>query len=337
MSELVAKFLDVGQGDSTLVILPEGDGVLIDCPARKDRSVVDQLEEAQIANLKLMVITHSDQDHAGGCIDVIKHFEGRIGKEGRIKIALLLDRVSVGKRQSGSQYCHLLQELAQLQRQGKIELWFPFEGDCIKFSDVEIFILHPSKADLMEALSNNNPNDSSIVLRIDYAGARILLSADVQQMGWKWMVDRNTDLKADVFKFPHHGAWYEGEPSLSEIVDRVDPSVVVISVGTTNSYGHPFPDTLRLLRSRQCSVRFMCTAATPRCHSEPEVMASQVRELLPLESQGGHSYHNPRSCPCAGHVTIRISSTGVEVNPTLEQHGHVIDLFETPQCRDEST
>ena len=332
MSELVAKFLDVGQGDSTLVILPEGDGVLIDCPAREDRSVVDQLEEAQITNLKLMVVTHSDQDHAGGCIDVVKHFAGRIGK-----LALLPDRVSVERRRSGSKYRHLLQELAQLQRQGRFELWFPFEDECIKFSDVKIFILHPSKADLMEALSHNNPNDSSIVLRIDYAGARILLSADVQQMGWKWMVDRDTDLKADVFKFPHHGAWYEGEPSLSEIMDRVDPSVVVISVGTANNYEHPSPDTLRLLRSRQCSIRFMCTAATPRCHGKPEVMASQVRELLPLESQGGHSYHNPRSCPCAGHVTIRISSTGVEVSPTLEQHGRVIDLFETPQCRGEST
>ena len=207
----------------------------------------------------------------------------------------------------------------------------------MQIGDVAISVQHPLSDDHLKAVSRGNPNDSSVVLRIEYAGTRILLGADVQQSGWQWMLNRDADLRADVFKFPHHGAWHEGEPSLNEIMERVAPSVVIISVGTSNHYEHPSPETLRLLRTLQGSVRFMCTAATPRCHGKPEAIAPQVRALMPPESQNGRSYKDSRSCPCAGHVTIRISRNGIEVSPTLEQHGRVIDLFETPQCRDESS
>ena len=197
-------------------------------------------------------------------------------------------------------------------------------------------VLHPAKADRLDALATSNPNNSSIALRIDYAGGRILLGADVEKQGWQWMVDRDADLKADVFKFPHHGAWYDGEPPLSKILHLVDPSVVVISVGSTNSYGHPSIETLRLLRSLQASVRFLCTQVTSQCHGEPEGIANQARELLPPENRNGHSFRNLRSCPCAGKVTVRISSSGVATSPTVEQHDRVIDLFENPQCREEA-
>ena len=330
MSELVAKFLDVGQGDATLVVLPEGDGVLVDCAAGAVPYVMDQLEEARVANLELMVVTHSHVDHAGDFIDVIDNFTGQIRR-----LAVLHDRTS-SNVQSERRYKMWFRDLLQQMSRRGIAHWLPYAGNEMQIGDVAISVLHPSSIDHLKAVSRGNPNDSSVVLRIDYAGARILLGADVQQNGWQWMLDQDSDLKADVFKFPHHGAWYEGEPSLNEIMDRVDPSVVVISVGTTNRYGHPSPQTLRLLRSRQGSVRFMCTAATPRCHGKPEAIAPQVRELMPSESQGGHSCHHSRSCPCAGHVTIRISGNGVEVSPTLEQHRRVIDLFEMPQCRDES-
>ena len=252
------------------------------------------------------------------------------------RLAVLPDRVRSTDPQANRKYCLLLRDSAQLLRQGT-ESWLPYAGKKIKLGDVTISVLHPSVADHLEALSRGNANDSSVVLRIDYAGARILLGADVQRRGWQWMVDRNTDLKADVFKFPHHGAWYDGEPSLSQILDLVDPSVVVISVGSTNGYGHPSLETLRLLRSLQSKVRFVCTQATNQCHGEPEAIATQVRELLPLESQGGNSFQKKQSCPCAGNITVRISSKGVEVSPTPEQHGRVIDLFENPQCRDEAS
>ena len=303
MPELSAIFLDVGQGDSTVMVLPDGGGILVDCPEGAAPAVVDQLEKAQITSLNLVVISHSDLDHAGGIVDAIEGFQGET-----VRVAFFPDRVRDPNRRVNMKYNRLLQNLAALVRRGVELLCEPHAGQVIKFGDVTVSIMHPAKADRLDALAQNNPNDSSITLRVDYAGARILLPADLQKQGWQWMLDRGADLKADVFKFPHHGSWYEGEPSLSKILDLVDPSVVVVSVGSTNSYGHPSIETLKLLRSHHVSVRFLCTEATNKCHGELESIASQVRDLLPPENQGGYSFRNHRSCPCAGTITVRLST-----------------------------
>ena len=331
MAELLATFLDVGQGDSTVVVLPNGGGVLVDCPEGSAPIVVDYLERAQITSLELVVVTHSDLDHAGGVVDSIRGFRGQT-----LKLAFFPDRVRNPDRQADRKYRVLLQNLADLVRQG-VKLWEPHEGQAIQLGDVNVSVLHPAIVDRLDALSQSNPNNSSIALRIDYDGARILLAADLQNQGWQWIVNRDADLKADVFKFPHHGAWYDGEPTLSKILDLVDPSVVVISVGSTNNYGHPSIETLKLLRSLHASVRFLCTQATTRCHDEPESIANHARELVPPENRGGHSFRNRRSCPCAGIVTVRLSSSGVTTSPALEQHNRVIDLFAHPQCREEAS
>ena len=331
MPELLAKFLDVGQGDSTVVVLPDGGGLLIDCPAGSAPAVVDQLESAQVTSLNLVVISHSDLDHAGGIVDTIRGFRGET-----VEVAFFPDRVRNPDPQADRKYRLLLQNLADLVRQG-IKLWEPHAGQIIQFGDVTVSVLHPTNADRLDVLSQSNPNNSSITLRVDYAGTRILLPADLQKQGWQWMVDRDADMKADVFKFPHHGAWYDGEPPLSKILDLVDPSVVVISVGSTNPYGHPSIETLKLLRSLQIGVRFLCTQATNQCHGEPENIANQARELLPTDNQGGHSFRDQRSCPCAGTITIRLSTSELTTSPTQEQHNRVIDLFAHPQCRDGSS
>ena len=327
MVEMLATFLDVGQGDSTVTVFPGGGGMLVDCPAGSAPIVVDYLERAQITRLELVVITHSDLDHAGGVVDVIKGFQGPT-----LRIAELIDRVRPSDQHANMKYRLMLRDLAQFMRDG-IAAFAPYAGTLIEFGDVEIDVLHPSEADRLDALSHNDRNNCSIALRLEYAGARVLLAADLQQRGWQWIMERHADLKADVLKFPHHGAWYDGDPTLGKVLELVDPSLVVISVGSTNGYHHPAIETFKLLRALGNKVRFVCTQATDQCHSEPEVVAVQARELLPMDSRGGHSFANSRSCPCAGNVTVRISDDGIVMGPTREQHDRVIDLFETPQCR----
>ena len=170
-SELVATFLDAGQGDSTIATLPNGTGILVDCPIGSAQLVVDYLESSHIAYLELVVVTHSDSDHAGGVVQVIKSFQGPTRR-----IAILPDRTLTQDAQSNRRYGVMLRELAQMLRLG-IARWEPYEGNLIEFGDVVVSVLHPSAADHFEALSLRNHNDSSIVLRIDYSGARILLAA----------------------------------------------------------------------------------------------------------------------------------------------------------------
>ena len=328
-SELIAAFLDVGRGDATVILSPlAGSGILVDCPAGAAPIVADFLESTGVSSLKLVVITHSDLDHAGGVIDVITGFSGTTEC-----LAFFHDRVLETSPQTNSRYKVLLQSVAQLWRSGGVRPLSPFAGVKLPVDEVTISVLHPSEADLLEAFAQNNRNDASVVLMVEYQGQRLLLGADVQQKGWQWMKERGTDLKADVFKFPHHGAWYDGESSLDGMLSLVNPACVIISVGSTNGYGHPAIETLQLLQSHHTKLRFVCTQATSRCHGQPEAVASQARSLLPNENQGGQSYINSRSCPCAGSVMVRFSAAGWSLSPTIEQHRRVIELFSRPQCQ----
>lgn len=327
MPELRATFFDVGQGDAAVVELPEGSGMLVDCPLGSAPMVIDYLERAQITDLELLVVTHSDLDHAGDVIGVVRGFSGPVRR-----LAFLPDRPLAADTQTNVKYRALLQQLAELLRDGT-KSWHPYAGNAIQFGNVKVSVLHPSEADHLSALSRSDPNASSVVLKIECSEASILLGADVERVGWKAILDRGADLNADVFKFPHHGAWYDGTPSLQQILDQVNPSLVVISVGSTNSYGHPSVETLNLLRSYLAKVRFVCTQATTRCHGNPNEIAHEASRFLPDESLGGQSSRNKQSCPCAGNVAVRITSDGVAVSPTPEQHSRVIDLFDNPQCR----
>src|SRR5689334_17470899 len=78
-SSLHVTFVDVGQGDSTLIHLPGTinsgqSAILIDCPAGRSRTILDMLQKHHINRIELIIVTHSDDDHCGGLIDIIGDF-----------------------------------------------------------------------------------------------------------------------------------------------------------------------------------------------------------------------------------------------------------------------
>lgn len=324
---ITVTFLDVGQGDSTVVALPDHGGILIDCPGGSGVTVVDRLEYSAITTLNLVVISHSDIDHAGGVVDVVKSFSGTT-----LKIAALIDRTLKADAQENKKFRLLLRDLAQLMRDGT-EYQPAYAGEAIEYGELSVSIVHPSPADHLDSLSRNQVNDCSVVVRLEYAGSRVLLPGDIESQGWRWMFDRDTDVRADVLKFPHHGAWDRGNPTLDDVIKAVDPTVVVVSVGSTNSYGHPAGEVLAALKGRQQRTRLLCTQATARCHRGLQEVSVTARELVSAESRGGHAFRRLDACPCAGHVTVRLSAAEVTVSPTANEHERVIDLFDDPQCR----
>ncbi len=324
---LVATFLDVGQGDSTVAVLPDGGAVLVDCPAGQSRTAVERLGELGATSLELVVVSHSDLDHAGGVIDVVKGFAGPT-----VALATHRDRVSHPDAHSNRQYKVLLRELLELMRQG-VPLYEPYAGTVFQLGDLAVTVMHPAQMDSFASQILGDRNDSSMVLRLEYAGSRILLGADVQRRGWQGMIDRDTDLKADVFRIPHHGAGYSGEPSMIELLRLVDPALVVISVGSTNQYGHPGAATFEAIRSFGGQSRLICTQATVACHRDLEDAATHVRETVSSEHLSGFSFRNQHACPCGGSVTVYLSESGLIVEPGTVSHNEIISLFDTPQCR----
>ncbi|MBC8232596.1 MBL fold metallo-hydrolase [bacterium] len=335
-SNLNVAFLDVGQGDSTVIILPDGrSAILVDCPEGQAPVVFDFLESHRIQVIEYAFITHSHFDHAGGMVDLINRFRSE-GGEARY-LAYLHDQPVSDDKDERKKYRHLLRGLAKIGRRGT-RLLYPIASDgTVKIGEVLLQVLHPTQADCSDALAMSNRdearNDISVVLRIEYAGRRVLLGADVQGQGWSWIASRHTDLQADIFKFPHHGAWYDKGTLIPEILNRIRPGYVIISVGTRNNYNHPSENTFKELRKRSKILRFLCTQATFQCHSDFSCIREQIFSLLPSDSQFGFSQHDEKACPCAGTIFARISDSGIVVSPTTKEHALIIGRFNTPQCR----
>lgn len=288
-SEILVAFLNVGQGDANVIVLPDQiSAIVVDC--YKSQITLDYLEEQGIEMLSGVFLTHSDADHTDGMAALLQNFSDHLGTIDSIHYnhdTLNIDR---GKRRV------ILRQMAQLARRQGIKTSSPRTGDSYSFGRLHLEVLHPTDLDIKQTAPSNDRNNSSLVLMCTFAGKRVLLTGDLAAKGWKWVVERKTDLKADILKFPHHGAWYNVEEahSLQQILEQVKPSLVVISVGARNRYGHPNAKTLALLHSSP-DLCFLCTQATKQCF--PNLDDTQ------------------RNPPCAGTIEVRINEHGMKIAP----------------------
>ena len=181
-SVLNVAFLDVGQGDSTVIILPDNrSAILVDCPENRAPVVFDFLEAHRIQVIERAYITHSHFDHTGGMVDLINQFRSEGGEVHYLDY--LHDQPLSNDKHERKKYRHLLRGLTKIGKTGT-NLHYPDAYDeIIKIDDVLLQVLHPTQADCSHALAVANRNDISVVLRIEYAGRRVLLGADVQGQG----------------------------------------------------------------------------------------------------------------------------------------------------------
>lgn len=226
-TESAVYALDVGQGDSQLVLLAENGGepvkVLID--GGKDRRVLDELDRALgILNDKyidIVILTHTDLDHLGGIVEVLKRYD----------VGLF---VSNGRPADSDAYEALQRELSERLIPSVVLL----EGDAIRYGSHVFSVLSPDRT----LLKHKEVNESSIVMMLESEGRKILFTGDIGFPAEERLLAKKYDLDADVLKVPHHGSKYSsGENFLAD----VSPLVSLIGVGK-NTYGHP---TARVLDS----------------------------------------------------------------------------------------
>jgi competence protein ComEC len=220
-------FLDVGQGDSELVILPGGVKVLTDAgPA--DRQAANQLDMilGDDRYIDLGVITHPQLDHFGGYLQLLTRY--RFG-------AILING------RSDSPGVDSWTELMKAIEARHIPFIVAGRGDSVNYQKNKISILSPSPA----FRSSGELNDTGIVELFNTPPLRALFTADT---GFAVEQDlmANFDIRADLLKVGHHGSKYS---SSEEFLRAVDPKVAVIEVGLRNRYGHPAPVTLGRLAS----------------------------------------------------------------------------------------
>lgn len=198
----------------------------------------------------------------------------------------------------------------------------PRSGDRLEVEGTitqAIRILQPSHSQ-MGGLIQHGLNNTSAVLRIEGPGSSALLTADIEPEGWSELRRRHFDLRSDVLKFPHHGAWKEADPV--EILGAVEPSVVVISVGTDGiRYDHPNSHVFHAIRN--CfTTRLLCTQSTNRCTRNPNTHKLDIQTILEADaaSRGSRHIRTHRGCPCAGTIVIELGEQARVLQPDISVH-----------------
>jgi competence protein ComEC len=220
---LHVAFLDVGQGDAVLVTMPDGRQMLVDGgpSATQLNWRLGQEMPFWDRTLELVVNTHPDADHLGGLVSLLDRYQ--------------LEQVLVTDIDGDSElYQQWEVELAEAQLAPNIGQ----AGMQLSFGrGVTATILNPGPT----TLGADEPNNHSIVLRLQMGRMSILLPGDIEAPVERNLVFAEAPLTATVLKSPHHGS----ATSSSEIfLEAVHPQIVVISVGEDNRFGHPSAEVL---------------------------------------------------------------------------------------------
>ena len=214
---LTISFLDVGQGDATL-IQHGSTAVLVDT-GPPHGPVLERLRDAGVRRLDLLVITHDAADHDGAAAEVLA----------ALPVGLVLD----GEEATAAA---TVQRLAAAHRVRRIA---SDAGQVLRAGPLELRVLWPRREPAAPA--GAEPNDRATVLHVRDDAFDLLLTADAES-------DVLATLalpQVDAVKVTHHGS---DDPGLPGVLARLRPSAAVIPVGARNSYGHPTPATLAALR-----------------------------------------------------------------------------------------
>ncbi len=227
-SDTELYFLDVGQGDSELVILPGGVKILID--AGPNNKIVSELESVLRSTdryIDLLVLSHPETDHFNGFIDVLKRYQ----------VGAFIYNGRAGAAQSWK-------ELAKIVEENKVPVFVLGQGDKIKNQDDFFEILLPN----VDFLRSKELNDTSLIMKLinndEQNQIKILFTGDIGEKNEKYLIN-NFDIRADILKVGHHGSKYS---SGDYFLKAVNPKISAIEVGK-NSYGHPTKEVLERLAS----------------------------------------------------------------------------------------
>lgn len=219
-------FIDVGQGDCTLLLCGES-AVLVDGGENENGStVVDYLRHHGVEKLDLMVATHNHSDHIGGLITVLQKME----------VSTVLRNDSTSQNiDSQSEYAFS----EQLDFSGT-QVATAGTGMNYDFDGMQISVLHGGDESADE-------NENSIVLLARFEDVSVLLTGDIGSVTEKELLEGSIDPDCDILKAAHHGS---NDSNCDEFIEGVSPDIAVVSCGEKNIYNHPGKETINRFRQQ---------------------------------------------------------------------------------------
>ncbi|MEX0597978.1 MAG: MBL fold metallo-hydrolase [Candidatus Paceibacterota bacterium] len=230
------SFLNIGQGDASLITSKRGARIIIDCGP--DSKIIDQLESKLsfwARRIDMIIITHGDKDHYGGCRDIIEKY--KVGK-------VMINGVFDTKNQA-------YQGLLEFIREKEIQILPSIENTYITLGDsIELHLLNPQTNLWSQDIRDDN--SESIVILLRSKNNKILLTGDADEATEAKILQKYPQLDIDILKAGHHGS----KTSTSDkLLDAITPKQVIISAGANNSYNHPHPDIINKLKTRKIEIQ----------------------------------------------------------------------------------
>ncbi|MFX4262938.1 ComEC/Rec2 family competence protein [Pelotomaculum propionicicum] len=224
---MIVHFLDVGQGDSIFVQLPNGHNMLVDAgPREAGTDVVNYLKKAGVKKIDYLVATHPHEDHIGGMTAIIRRFD--------------IDRVYMPRVTYTTKVYEDL--LKGIQAEG-LKINAASDGvEIINSGGLRAEMIAPNSAAYEEI------NNYSTVIKLSFGKTGFLLTGDAESQSEREMLADGYSLEADVLKVGHHGSYSSTSPAF---LNAVRPKYSVISCGAGNDYGFPHAATLQKLRGIQ--------------------------------------------------------------------------------------
>lgn len=234
--EIKIYFVDVGQGDSTLIQTIEGKNILIDGGGSEFGSfdvgesiLLPYLLDRRITTIDYLMISHFDSDHIGGVFAILENLE--------------VKNIIISKQGETSEN---LKKFYEITNNKEIRTIIVKKGDIVEIDKYSHFeILFPEDNLIEDNILNNN----SIVARFNSLDFSILFTGDIEEIAEKRLCElySGTDkLEAFVLKVAHHGS---KTSSTEEFLELVKPKIALIGVGKNNNFGHPNIDVIESLEN----------------------------------------------------------------------------------------
>ncbi len=243
---LSVVFLDVGQGKCAVVIAPNGNTLMVDAGTQTygregvgerlaTQRILPALARLGIRRLHVMVVTHPDKDHCNAVPIVARElrpvlFLSPAGNSSEP------EWLSVKAAFQGGAVTMVIAQRGQ-------RLWLdPRNGIVAE-------VLGPPSG-AVARVSEWTPNEASTVLKLRWQEFSVLFTGDLGETGQRWLLQSGTDLRATVLDVPHHGSKH----NTATFLRMVRPKIAVISAGRQNPFGHPAPETVKVLQQMGATI-----------------------------------------------------------------------------------
>ena len=239
--QMEVHFMDVGQGDCIVMRNENGNCYMVDGGSTSKSQtgkyqILPFLESMGIGELEAVFVTHPDEDHISGILELMEQSPWGV----RIN-SLILPDVSREMKQK---------ELAELREQAAaygIPVRYIGRGDVVQDRNLKFTCLSPE-----EGMATDEVNEISTVLYTEYEEFKMLLTGDVTgEPEWELLSGLEGKEALTVLKVAHHGSKYS---TPREFLEMTDPVIAVISAGKDNRYGHPHEELIERLEKRGCRI-----------------------------------------------------------------------------------